>query len=630
MRLHTLPLGLALVLTSGVAAAPHVSNNADVVVPNDNRLHAGRLVNGVLTVRLQARTAIWRPEGSKGPIITTAAFAVEGERLQIPGPLLRVPAGTEIRATVHNSLLQPMWLYGMGNKRGIADSVAIPAGEDREISFRASEPGAYYYAARTVSKSVVNRGPHDSQLGGLIIVDSAGVRPDARERFFAITMWGSQDPTVESGINANSLFAFNGQSWPRSERFELTQGDSAHWRFVNISSFDHPLHLHGFYFRVNAKGDGVRDTLYTAAEQRMAVTEYVAPFQTVALSWSPDRSGNWIFHCHFAGHIAASGAFDADRTILKPHASGLHGTNEHRMRGLVLQMSVKPRGSVTMAGNAARPIRLIVRSKTKVYGANIGYSYALGGTPDEQDTTMKVPGPVLELARGERVAINIVNRTHENAAIHWHGIELESYSDGVAGVSGEGRRILPMIPPGDSLTVAFTPPRAGTFMYHSHSNEFQQLASGLYGAIIVREPGATKDPNERLIMISDDGPILSFKNPKDFPRALVNGRLLPDTMDVAGGVTARLRLINIRAEFPSDVSLLDGDKPVQWRIVAKDGMTATPLQSSARAAAMLIAPGEIYDLEVVVPPGAVRTFRVALPDAPPHLFPPTLLTVRGR
>ena len=619
-------LVLALVVVSGIGATPP----ADVVIPNDNRLPAGRLSNGVLTVRLEARPATWRPERSQGPIITTAAFAVEGQRLQIPGPMIRVPVGTEIRATVRNRLLQPMWLYGMGNKRGMGDSVAIAVGASKEITFRVSEPGAFYYAARTTSKSVIDRGAEDSQLGGIIIVDPAGVTPDPRERFVAITMWGTLDPTSRGGVNANSLFAFNGLSWPRTERFELTQGDSAHWRFVNISSFDHPLHLHGFYFRVNAKGDGNRDTLYTPEQRRMAVTEYITPFQTLSLSWSPNRSGNWIFHCHFAGHIAAAGTFDADRTVLAPHVAGLHGSGEHRMRGLVFQMTVKPRGAIVQAGRATRPIRLIVRSKTKVYGDYIGYSYALGGTPGEQDTTMKAPGPVLELTRGERVAVTIVNRTHEGAAVHWHGIELESYSDGVPGVSGEGRRILPMIPAGDSLTVAFTPPRAGTFMYHSHSNEFQQLASGMYGAIIVREPGVPKDPNERLIVIGDNGPIVSFLDPKKFPRALVNGSVTPDTLDVAGGVPTRVRMISIRAEFPVEASLLDGDKPVQWRIVSKDGMPTTQLQSQPRASTMIAGAGDIYDLEIVVPPGAVRTFRFALPDAPPQLFPPTLLTVRGR
>jgi FtsP/CotA-like multicopper oxidase with cupredoxin domain len=41
---------------------------------------------------------------------------------------------------------------------------------------------------------------------------------------------------------------------------------------------------------------------------------------------------------------------------------------------------------------------------------------------------------------------------------------------------------------GDSIVVRFTPPRAGTFMYHSHFNEFQQITSGLYGPLIVLEP----------------------------------------------------------------------------------------------------------------------------------------------
>ena len=103
--------------------------------------------------------------------------------------------------------------------------------------------------------------------------------------------------------------------------------------------------------------------------------------------------------------------------------------------------------------------------------------------------SFSVPGPTLELTRGKRVAITIVNQSQERAAVHWHGIELESYPDGVPGWSGIGTRTIPSIMPGDSLTVRFTPPRAGTFMYHSHSNEIQQITSGLYGAIIVLEPG---------------------------------------------------------------------------------------------------------------------------------------------
>jgi FtsP/CotA-like multicopper oxidase with cupredoxin domain len=71
-----------------------------------------------------------------------------------------------------------------------------------------------------------------------------------------------------------------------------------------------------------------------------------------------------------------------------------------------------------------------------------------------------------------------------------HGIELESYYDGVAGFSGSGTHSAPTIAPGDSSEARFTPPRSGTFMYHSHVNEVRQHAAGLVGSLIVRDtPG---------------------------------------------------------------------------------------------------------------------------------------------
>ena len=113
---------------------------------------------------------------------------------------------------------------------------------------------------------------------------------------------------------------------------------------------------------------------------------------------------------------------------------------------------------------------------------------------------MPVPGPMLLLERGKRVAVTIVNQSDDHASVHWHGIELESYPDGVPGWSGSGKNILPSIAPHDSLTVRWTPPRAGSFMYHSHFNEAKQMGSGLYGPIIVVEPGQRFDPETDKIL----------------------------------------------------------------------------------------------------------------------------------
>ena len=129
-----------------------------------------------------------------------------------------------------------------------------------------------------------------------------------------------------------------------------------------------------------------------------------------------------------------------------------------------------------------------MRSRASVYGKYVGYGFVRGDSPEAaMRDSFSVPGPTLELVRGKRVAVTIVNQSHEAAAVHWHGIELESYPDGVPGWSGSGATTIPFIMPGDSLTVRFTAPRAGTFMYHSHSNEMQQISSGMYGAIIVRD-----------------------------------------------------------------------------------------------------------------------------------------------
>ena len=70
----------------GVPAA-----NAPKALPNDNRVPAGTLKGGVLTVRLVARPAAWHPEGAQGCGLRVHAFAEEGKSAQIPGPLIRVP-----------------------------------------------------------------------------------------------------------------------------------------------------------------------------------------------------------------------------------------------------------------------------------------------------------------------------------------------------------------------------------------------------------------------------------------------------------------------------------------------------------------------------------------------------------
>jgi FtsP/CotA-like multicopper oxidase with cupredoxin domain len=82
-------------------------------VANDNRSRAGTVRDGVLALKLVARPVAWRPDGPTGCALSVNAFAEEGKSPQIPGPLIRVSAGTEVRATVRNALTNAIWVRGL-------------------------------------------------------------------------------------------------------------------------------------------------------------------------------------------------------------------------------------------------------------------------------------------------------------------------------------------------------------------------------------------------------------------------------------------------------------------------------------------------------------------------------------
>jgi FtsP/CotA-like multicopper oxidase with cupredoxin domain len=127
---------------------------------NDNRAAAGTLAGGTLTIRLEARVGEWHPDKDGDPGISVKAFAVEGRPLQIPGPLIRVPEGTEIRAWVRNSLNgSPLAIHGLHSRAGNgsvpATAVSIPPGETREFKFLAGTPGTYYYWGATAAETLL-------------------------------------------------------------------------------------------------------------------------------------------------------------------------------------------------------------------------------------------------------------------------------------------------------------------------------------------------------------------------------------------------------------------------------------------------------------------------------------------
>ena len=193
----------------------------------------------------------------------------------------------------------------------------------------------------------------------------------------------------------------------------------------------------------------------------------------------------------------------------------------------------------------------------------------------------------------------VINRLKEPTAIHWHGIELESFSDGVAGWSGMGNSLAPSIMPGDSFVARLTLPRAGTFMYHTHLNDLEQLTSGLYGAIVVLEPGQQFDPTrEHVFVVGWDG--------EETPAMVVNGDTHPPPLALASGVPHRFRFINIGAANLAVFKLERDSAVVRWQRVAKDGADLPRHQARLVPAVLGIQVGETFDVLFTPEPGEYR------------------------
>lgn len=560
-----------------------------IVRANDNRISAGRLHDGVLTLRLVVQMARWYPEANDGPFADVAVFAEEGHAPQVPGPLIRVPTGTTVDVTVRNTLTDStIYVHGFTTKPAAAnDSVAVPPGETRTMRFAAGQPGTYLYYATlgTINYDIRER----EQLTGAFVIDEVGARTD--DRIFVMDIWGEPKDSV---IYPNAL-AINGKTWPYTERITATMGDSLRWRVINGTARNHPMHLHGFYFRVDAHGTFLRDSVYPSGQGRLAVTEDLSPAETMQMAWQPNRPGNWLFHCHITFHVVPEARLEPAPAAA--HAGHALDPRTH-MAGLVLGIQVKPsRGWVEPPRPAPRQLHLFVDEgpKRRFAPRSLGFVLQRGDTPPAPDS-VEIPGSVLVLNQNEPTDITVVNRLAEATAIHWHGIELESFSDGVAGWSGVAARLAPVIAPRDSFTARLTLPRAGTFMYHTHLDDLEQITSGLYGAIVVLEPGRQFDPRtDHVFVVGWDGQL-------DPPNhLLVNGDSASAPLELAAGVPHRFRFVNIGPAQRVFFAVRRDSTILTWRLLAKDGADLPPRLTVVGPARKRIAVGETFDAEFTPP-----------------------------
>ncbi|WP_437726100.1 multicopper oxidase family protein [Sorangium sp. So ce861] len=214
-----------------------------------------------------------------------------------------------------------------------------------------------------------------------------------------------------------------------------------------------------------------------------------------------------------------------------------------------------------------------------------------------------LPGPLIRARVGDRVIVNFRNELPAPTTVHWHGIRLLAEMDGAPGHSQ------PETPPGGSFTYDFVVPDAGLYWYHPHVDSAVQAGNGLYGPLLVEDPGEPAGLGDELVLVlsdislNDDGTLgdpqaggnLGTLFGREGDLLLVNGRVNP-VIEARAGLRQRWRIVN--AAKTRYYQLMMADHRFT-RIGGDGGLLERPVVTDR----ILLTPGERADV-LIVPRGA--------------------------
>ncbi|MGV3531357.1 MAG: multicopper oxidase domain-containing protein [Chthoniobacteraceae bacterium] len=269
------------------------------VITPDNIALPWKIVDGVKVFHLVAeevehefspglRASCW---GYNGRVHGPTIEAVEGDRVRI-----YVTNNSPGSTSVHwHGLLLP---NGMDGVAGL-NQKAIQPGETYVYEFTLRQHGTHMYHAHHDEMTQMAMG-----MMGLFIIHPRNpkVRPD-RDFAYMLSEWqikvGTSRPNPNEMTDFN-IFTFNAKSFPGTAPMVAKLGDRVRIRIASVAVMDHhPIHLHGYQFRIVATDGGP----VPESAQQPETSVLVAVGQSRDIEFIADEPGDWAMHCHMTHHV---------------------------------------------------------------------------------------------------------------------------------------------------------------------------------------------------------------------------------------------------------------------------------------------------------------------------------------
>ncbi len=224
-----------------------------------------------------------------------------------PGPTLEAVEGDRVRILFKNELPEPTSIHWHGMELPYAQDGA--AGYYSYNADRPTLPGethvyefTLYQSGTLLYHTGFNTMKQDGMgLGGLFVIHPK-YPPHAIDKDFAILLqqWNFSPGNVNPDLTSMevSFATFNGKTSPDIEMMTVKQGDRVRIRIGNLSLVAHPIHLHGYTFKIVGTTGGP----IPVSAQWPEVTVNVPPGSTHDIEFIAWNPGTWRFHCHILHH----------------------------------------------------------------------------------------------------------------------------------------------------------------------------------------------------------------------------------------------------------------------------------------------------------------------------------------